>query len=198
MPLQRVVDAVGRRIGLVDADGEALQRLERRDQRRGEALVVVMDDADLPRAGDALVDRREGMDRDQPGLAARPPALVDKRVDGVVEGLPGQRDALGALLVASRPRLPGMSVVSLICRDEVGRVERPVAVDGEPRNAGFDQRRVERVRHRSARPAARLGPRRCGAACRRHRGRACRIAAGTKLDAWSQTSTKGDCGPRRS
>src|SRR5689334_1748925 len=62
MPFQREIDAVGWRIGLVDANVEALRGLQFGDQRSGKALFVVMDDADLPRAGEALVDRREGMD----------------------------------------------------------------------------------------------------------------------------------------
>ena len=48
MPFQRVVDAVGRRIGLVDADRHVHRARSACDQRRGQPAVVVMDDADLP------------------------------------------------------------------------------------------------------------------------------------------------------
>ena len=54
VPLQREIDAVGRRIGLVDADRRRPQRSQRGDQRRGEPRVVVMDDADLPGPRHAL------------------------------------------------------------------------------------------------------------------------------------------------
>ena len=62
MPFQRVVDAVGRRIGFVDADHHA-HCAERVDQRRGQPAIVVVDDADVPWPAHVLVGRIEGMDR---------------------------------------------------------------------------------------------------------------------------------------
>ena len=54
-----------RGIGLVDADGEGWVGLKPADEEIGEAAIVVEQDADLPGAGLAEIDRGEGVDGDQ-------------------------------------------------------------------------------------------------------------------------------------
>ena len=70
MLLQREIDAIGWRIRLVDADRDAVEPAQRRDRRAREAFVVVVDDADVPRPRFAGVDRREGVDGNEPRFAA--------------------------------------------------------------------------------------------------------------------------------
>ena len=96
MPLKREVDAVGRRIGLVDADVQPPDRSSAAISGARKALVVVMDDADLPGPGDTLVDRREGMDRNQPGFAAGARARSISASIAAWNGCQDERDAATA------------------------------------------------------------------------------------------------------
>ena len=65
MAAERVVDPVGRGIGLVDADGERWVGLKLADEEIGKAAIVVEQDADLPGPCLAEIDRGEGVDGDQ-------------------------------------------------------------------------------------------------------------------------------------
>ena len=94
---QGKVDAIGRRIRLVDADCQVAARLQCSDQRRSEPRVLVMDDSDLPRPRHAFVDRREGMHGNDPGLLPRCQAPDDHGVDCVMERPPATRDPRLAL-----------------------------------------------------------------------------------------------------
>ena len=82
--------------------------------------------------------------------------------------------------------LPGIERRLADRRDQVRRVERPVAVDHQPRHAGRDQRGVEQRPPACERPAARRGPRRCGAACRPSARPSVPNSAGRQFEAWSQ------------
>ena len=112
MALQREVDAIGRRIGLVVADRQRRPGAERGEKRPGNTLVVVVENADLPGPRHALVDRREGMDRNQPCAAAgttRPPTTAETASwngchDSAIRGPPLGRRQFS---------LPGIAVVSL-------------------------------------------------------------------------------------
>ena len=143
---QREIDPVGRRIGLVVSDQDALEAPQRRNQRRRDALVVVVDDPDLPRARHLLVDRGEGMDRHQVRLPPFRQPPLDDRLYGFVKGTMRERDARRPLdrrdmrIAGDRRRLADR-------RNEVGRVERPIAVDHQPRDPGFDQHGIERPGH---------------------------------------------------
>ena len=67
MPLDRVIDLVGRRIGLVDADGERRVGFEPANQQIGHAAILGEHDSHLPRSGLAEIDRGIGVDRDERG-----------------------------------------------------------------------------------------------------------------------------------
>ena len=62
--VDRVIDLIGRRIRLIDADGERGIGFQAADEAIGEAAIVAEHDAHLPGAALAEKDRREGMDRD--------------------------------------------------------------------------------------------------------------------------------------
>ena len=90
------------------------QRLQRRDQRRGKRrssswMMPICHGRAL-----ALVDRREGMDGDQPRLAAGAPAARRRRARSRRgRAAMSQRDARSRAAPSDRPALPGMTVVSL-------------------------------------------------------------------------------------
>ena len=145
----------------------------------------------MPGPAHALVDRREGMHRHDPRLPPGRQPFVDdvcRSHHGRVRAR--QRDALRALLVR-QAGIAGDFGGLADRRDQVGRIERPVAIDDEARHAGLDQRRVERRRHALGRPAARRDPRRCGAESSAASRPSVPYSAGMKLEAWSQTITNG-------
>src|SRR5689334_17157044 len=97
MTLEHVEDPVGRAVGLVNPDAQAGLPPEARLEAAGEAVVPVEDQADLPRARNVPVDRREGMDGDDGPQEAGRPARLHDGVDGPMERLVDLPHAPGAL-----------------------------------------------------------------------------------------------------
>ena len=156
MARERVVDAVGRRVRLVHADVqparlEAANERRRRDGGRGRRCTPTSHGR-----ADAAIDRREAVD-------ARS-ARSRGQSRGALRSARRSARWKGAWTAAMRWRrsasvsveFPGIGVVSLIVGDEIGRVERPVAVDDEPRDGPVDERRIEQPRE-VARDAERAG-----------------------------------------
>ena len=109
---QRVVDPVGRGIGLVDADGEGRVGLKPADQEIGQAAIVVEQDADLPGAGLAEIDRSEGVDGDQRRWPSIGHAAREAGVDCVMIGCVDVGEPSRALC-SLEPRLAGTGRPSL-------------------------------------------------------------------------------------
>jgi hypothetical protein len=149
MALECEINPIRGRIGLVDPDGQPLVLAQPGDQRRGESLVLVVDHADMPGAPNAGIDRREGMHRDQARLTAAGDPLVDQFPDGGVIGFVSQRCAT-RLLVRRKIGIAGDHGGLADRGDQIRRVQRPVAIDHQPRNAGFHQGRIEHARHMAA------------------------------------------------
>ena len=128
MASERVIDPVGRGIGLIDADGEGGVGLKPADQEIGQAAVVIEQDADLPGAGLAEIDRGEGMDGDdrvqsagtgRPSLSvtirllasgARLQSMIRREVSGQKSGASSLADRI--LATESAPRSHAMCVCS--------------------------------------------------------------------------------------
>jgi hypothetical protein len=149
--LERVVDAVRRAVWLVHADIDACKRLQSADQRQRQTSVVVVNDADLPWARDILVDRSEAVNRHDPAFAPISASLCHNRLKRVVKRPMRELDPRFAFLVR-QPEISGDGGPFAGFRDKIRSVEWTVAIDQQPRDAGFNQCPVERggqrARHR--------------------------------------------------
>ena len=95
------------------------------------------------------------MDGDQPRISAAGQPLPDQILDRVVERPPGKRDAVFTVF-RGQAGIAGDHGRLAELRHEVGRLEGAVAIDDQPRDARFHQRRVER-RRKKARDRSRAG-----------------------------------------
>jgi hypothetical protein len=138
-------------IGLVVADDDVAGLAQHVDHRQRGARIEVPQHAGVPRPGDALHHRREGMDRDDERRLAGFPG--DRR------GQRGHRIVVGAV-VALEPALALLRRHRVVSGNDRAVVEladqgriflAPVGIDQQAREAGEDGRRVEfdgeRARH---------------------------------------------------
>lgn len=108
-----------------------------------------MDDADLPRPGDAGIGGVEGMNRDQAGRRLGGNALPNQPLDGRVVGIVAERHA-ARLLFRRNSGITRNDGRFTDGGDQVQRVKRAVAVDHQAGNPRFHKRRVERTSHVAA------------------------------------------------
>src|SRR6185312_14687127 len=127
MAFKRVVDPIGWRIGFVIPDGNRLKGRKCRDGGAREADVLIVDDADLPGTGRALVYRREGMEGKDPGFTSRSEPLLNQSFDASVIGCVRGCDAPSPL----RECKPVIAWYHRPLADlwyQIRRVERAVAI----------------------------------------------------------------------
>src|SRR6476620_3149357 len=130
MAAERVIDTVGRGIGLVDADGEGWVGLKPADQGVGKAAIVVEQDADRPGADFAEIDRSEGVDGDQRRWPSIGHTVREKRVDCGMVGYVDVGETSRALCLAQAPIGRHWAALAF-SDDETGGICRTVAVDDE-------------------------------------------------------------------
>src|SRR6476659_7733606 len=130
MASQRVVDPVGRGIGLIDADGEGRIGLKPADEEIGQAAVVVEQDANLPGPRVAEIDRSEGVDGDQRRWPSRAHASREARVDCGMVGCVDVGETSRTLFLAPDP-MGWYRAALAFGDDKARRIGRAIAVDDE-------------------------------------------------------------------
>ena len=142
-----VVGGIAHRVRLIVADHQRGFGAQFAQHQLGQAMVAIVERADVPGSRYARVDRREAVQRNEDRRSSLLRAPVERLGDGVVIR---RKDALLAfecgllretLIAGNRRRLADR-------RDRACGRQRPVTVDHEPRIALRDQTRAERVRHR--------------------------------------------------
>ena len=142
-----IVAVVADGIGLIVTDREVALATQQVEQRPRQPRIAVVEHADLPGARHALEGRGEAVDGDQHGLLPGILPAVELGHDAVVIGpedlaSPGRGSGRRQAAIARDRR-------RLAHRDDRGRrLDRPVAVDRQPRIGLQDEERVEPVGQR--------------------------------------------------
>ena len=140
-----VVGGIADKIRLIVAHYETALLPQQSQQVVGQAAIAIVEKRYMPRPRLALEHRREAVQRDERGQAPGLPSARELSLDRIVVRPEDRAGAQGFVRIAQADiARNGRHLADF--RYRASGIERPVAVDHQPRIILLDQCRIERVR----------------------------------------------------